>query len=223
MISRLTSVFTIFILSFLFLAGKLFLYDSKSINTYNNTLLSAYAQSSKGFLTWPFSKRTKYRRKDYLGRDSVFDRNPAQGQIEAYDPSIPKRCTGSVCVVDGHTGIDIGVDAGTVFVAAAPLRITGFTFLQGRRGKKVGVIHVDYENGYTGRYAHARLSRGIKIGDSIRRGQPFGFVERSDVGAAHLHFEILKSGIPVDPYDSITHPTGISLWTIYNKPQYDHE
>jgi murein DD-endopeptidase MepM/ murein hydrolase activator NlpD len=171
-------------------------------------------------LTWPFPKGTQYRRNDYLGRDSVFDRNPALGQVEPYDPAIPVGCSGSVCVVDGHTGIDVGVDVGTPFVAAAPLRITGFRTLPGQNGNQVGVILVDYGNGYTGRYAHAQLLDGVNVGDSIPRGQPFGYVEPSDIGASHLHFEIQRSGRPVDPYDSIVNPTGISLWTVYNDPQY---
>jgi murein DD-endopeptidase MepM/ murein hydrolase activator NlpD len=150
----------------------------------------------------------------------VFDRNPAPGQVEPYDPAIPIGCSGSVCVVDGHTGIDIGVDAGTPFVAADPLQITGFRTLPGQDGNQVGVILVDYGNGYTGRYAHAQLLDGVNVGDSISRGQLFGYVEPSDIGASHLHFEIQRFGRPVDPYDSIVNPTGISLWTVYNDPQY---
>jgi len=146
--------------------------------------------------------------------------NPATGQVEAYDPSIPVGCSGSVCVVDGHTGIDIGVDIGTHFVAAAPLQIIGLDSRQGRNGNRVGVIIVDYENGYTGEYDHAQLLDGIKTGDNISRGKPFGYVEASDMGASHLHLEIQKSGIPIDPYDSTISPTGISLWTVYNNPQY---
>ena len=173
-----------------------------------------------GFLTWPFSIGAQYTRNDYLGRDSVFDRNPAVGVVEPYDPSIPIGCSGSVCVVDNHTGIDIGVNVGTTFVAAATLRVTSFESLPGQGRKQVGVILVGYENGYTGRYAHAQLQNGVGIGDYIQRGQSFGYVEPPDVGASHLHFEIQKSGTPVDPYDSIVNPTGISLWTVYNSPQY---
>jgi murein DD-endopeptidase MepM/ murein hydrolase activator NlpD len=150
----------------------------------------------------------------------VVDRNPTAGQVEPYDPDIPIGCSGAVCVVDGHGGIDIGVEIGTAFVAAAPLRITRFDVVPGKNGNSVGVIQVDYRNGYTGHYGHAQLLSEVKVGDVIQRGQPFGYVERSDIGAAHLHFEIHRKGSVSDPYDSVVRPTGISLWTVYNDPQY---
>jgi murein DD-endopeptidase MepM/ murein hydrolase activator NlpD len=173
-----------------------------------------------GFLTWPFVQGTRFTRRDYLGRDSVVDRNLTLGVVEPYDPAIPIGCSGGVCVVDNHGGIDIGVEVGTAFVAAAPLRITGFEVVPGQGGNHVGLIWVDYRNGYTGFYAHTRLLDGVVVGDSIERGQPFGLVEPSDIGASHLHFQVMKAGQRVDPYDSVVKPTGISLWTVYNEPQY---
>jgi len=140
--------------------------------------------------------------------------------VEPYDPSIPIGCSGSVCVVDNHSGIDIGVATGTQFVAAADLTITGFETLSGYEGRPVGIIHVNYGNGYTGRYAHAQLLDGVSVGDFIPQCVSFGWVEDSDIGASHLHFEVQRNGVPVDPYDSVVNPTGISLWTVYNDPQY---
>lgn len=161
-----------------------------------------------------------YQRNDYLGRDSVFDRKQAQGVVEEpYDPSIPIGCSGSVCVVDNHFGIDIGVGTGTQFVAAADLTITDFRTLSGYEGRPVGVIYVSYGNGYTGRYAHTQLLDGVSVGDFIPHCTPFGWVMDSDIGSSHLHFEILRSR-ELDPYDSTVNPTGTSLWTVYNDPQY---
>jgi murein DD-endopeptidase MepM/ murein hydrolase activator NlpD len=139
--------------------------------------------------------------------------------VESYDPSIPVGCSGAVCVVDNHSGIDIGVPVGTHFVAAADLTVTDFRTVPGHERKPVGVIYVDYGNGYSGRYAHAQLAQGVSVGDFVRQCSQLGWVEESDIGASHLHFEIQRSGVPVDPYDSTLSPTGASLWTAYNAPQ----
>lgn len=150
----------------------------------------------------------------------MFDRNRKEGSVEPYDPSIPVGCSGGVCVVDNHSGIDIGVATGTRFIAAADLKVTGFQTLSGHEGRQVSVILVDYGNGYTGRYAHAQLFDGISVGDSVPRCAALGWVEDSDIGASHLHFEVVRGGNAIDPYDSMASPTGISLWTVYNEPQY---
>ena len=174
----------------------------------------------EGFLTWPFLKGTKYTRNDYLGRDSVFDLDPTIGKIRAYNSTIPTTCTGSVCVADNHTGIDIGVNIGTHFAAAAPLTMNGFQSVSGNNGKRVGVINVEYTNDTSGRYAHAQLLPNIEIGQKIPRGKEFGYVERSDIGASHLHFELNKYVVPIDPYADMLDKNSLCYWTVFNNPQY---
>ncbi len=122
---------------------------------------------------------------------------------------------------DNYTVIDIGVAVGTRFVAAAPVTITNYEILSGTNGRPVHVIEVDYNNGYSGRYAHARLLSNIKMGDTVEQCTPFGSVEKSDKSASHLHFEVVENSVPVDSYDSKVKPTGVLLWEDgKNWPQY---
>jgi murein DD-endopeptidase MepM/ murein hydrolase activator NlpD len=199
--------------------------DFQTITTPVVTQVGANTQRSlglmQGFFTWPFPEGTEFTRDDYLGRDSVFDRDPAPGSARAYDPSIPSVCTGGVCVYDGHKGTDIGVEIGVCFVAAAPLEIVEFDTVPGHGGLDVGRIHVRYDSDYTGTYAHAQLLPGIQVGDQISRGQEFGCVERFDIGASHLHFEVQRpSSVPIDPYADVAELSDPSLWSIRNDPQY---
>lgn len=179
---------------------------------------------AEGFLTWPFPSNTKYTRNDYLGRDSVFDEDSGVGFVRAYNPSIPTVSSGGLWVADNHFGIDIGVKTGTKFIATADLKITDYQRVPGQNGKTVGLIWVLYniqsENQFIGYYAHSVLMDGIKIGDVIKRGQPFGMVEDSDTGASHLHFQIQRLQQPIDSYRDITNSSAVSYWTKDNDPQY---
>jgi murein DD-endopeptidase MepM/ murein hydrolase activator NlpD len=105
----------------------------------------------------------------------------------------------------------------------------GYIRVPGRNGKTVGKIIVSYGSGYNGEYDHAILLDSVKIGDTISRGQKFGIVEASDVGASHLHFQLNNPGpidinnysyIPIDPYRDKTNPLAVSYWTKDNDPQY---
>lgn len=94
-----------------------------------------------------------------------------------------------------HEGIDFAAPTGTPIAAAA-----GGVVVTSEYHHQFGnMLEVDHGNGIVSRYAHA--SRLLaRVGDIVRRGQHI-----ADIGAtgratgAHLHFEVLVSGVPQDP------------------------
>lgn len=72
--------------------------------------------------------------------------------------------------------------------------------VRSRRGHG-NVIVISHEGGYETRYEHLSET-GVKKGRSVSKGQKIGTVGISGNSfAPHLHYEILKDGVPVDPVD----------------------
>jgi len=92
-------------------------------------------------------------------------------------------------------GVDIGGKAGDPVVAAAAGQVlyTG-TGIRGF-GKLIVIRH---ENGFSSVYAHNREIL-VKEGQTVSRGQRIAELGDSDADRPKLHFEIRKSGKPVDP------------------------
>ncbi len=94
-----------------------------------------------------------------------------------------------------HAGLDFQADTGTPILAAAG----GVVIAQEWHAAFGNLVEVDHGNQLVTRYAHASKVR-VRKGDLVRRGQHI-----ADVGATgratgpHLHFEVLVSGVPVDP------------------------
>jgi len=61
------------------------------------------------------------------------------------------------------------------------------------------LLIIDHGLGLESRYGHnSRLS--VRIGDRVTRGQPIATVgSTGNSTAPHLHLEIHKDGVPVDP------------------------
>jgi lipoprotein NlpD len=92
-------------------------------------------------------------------------------------------------------GVDIGGKSGDPVVAAAAGQVlyTG-TGIRGF-GKLIVIRH---ENGFSSVYAHNREIL-VKEGQNVSRGQRIAELGDSDADRPKLHFEIRKSGKPVDP------------------------
>ena len=92
-------------------------------------------------------------------------------------------------------GVDISGKVGDPVVAAAQGKVmyTG-TGIRGY-GKLIVIKH---DNGFNSVYAHNREIL-VKEGQNVTRGQKIAELGDSDSDAPKLHFEIRKSGKPVDP------------------------
>ncbi len=94
-----------------------------------------------------------------------------------------------------HTGIDIGVPVGTSVKAADGGKVT-FAGWLGGYGR---LVIIDHENGYSTYYGH-NSSLKVKAGERVYRGQVIALSGASgNVTGPHLHFEVRKNGVPVDP------------------------
>lgn len=94
-----------------------------------------------------------------------------------------------------HTGVDLASRRGTPNRAADGGKVI-FAGWQGNYGK---LIIIDHENGYTTYYAH-NDTISVSVGERVARGDIIGTVGTTgNVTGPHLHFEIRKDGVPLDP------------------------
>lgn len=93
-----------------------------------------------------------------------------------------------------HAGIDIGVNEGTVFVAAMEGTVT-YVSKQGGYGNHVYIEKDDV----TTLYAHCKTIY-VKEGDNISIGEQIGEVgQTGNATGPHLHFEVRKANRVVNP------------------------
>jgi len=94
-----------------------------------------------------------------------------------------------------HEGIDLAAPAGTPVWATAD----GTVLYAGKDGRYGKTVVIDHGGGFMTRYAHLKRIE-IKKGKRVERGDVIGRVGKSgNASGTHLHYEVLKSGVPVDP------------------------
>jgi murein DD-endopeptidase MepM/ murein hydrolase activator NlpD len=122
---------------------------------------------------------------------------PVEGRILSYygDRTDPFSGEGEI-----HPGVDISAGMGTPVHAAADGVISHAEYMNGY-GK---MVIIDHGNGTTTRYAH--LSRfEVVPGQEIRRGDVLGYSGATGrVTTPHLHFEVRRGGIPMNPMQYLT-------------------
>ncbi len=94
-----------------------------------------------------------------------------------------------------HQGVDFAGQSGSNVMAVA-----GGIVTRARRNGDYGkLVEIDHGNGYMSRYAHNKVLL-VKAGEVVRRGHviaKLGNTGRST--GPHVHFEILKDGVQIDP------------------------
>ena len=116
---------------------------------------------------------------------------PLKGTITSrYGPRNPTTPT----VPKYHTGIDIAVNEGTVFIASMAGTVETVSSV-GDYGNHVKIVNGDVMT----LYAHCKTIY-VKQGDEVAQGQQIGEVgSTGNVTGPHLHFEIRKENRYVDP------------------------
>ncbi|MEK7679713.1 MAG: peptidoglycan DD-metalloendopeptidase family protein [Deltaproteobacteria bacterium] len=94
-----------------------------------------------------------------------------------------------------HKGIDIAVPHGTEIYPAAD----GVVIFSGYKKGYGNTVEVRHGNGVVTRYAHCHKNL-VKQGDAIKTSDPIGQSGSSGRSTGpHLHFEVIKDGLYVDP------------------------
>lgn len=132
--------------------------------------------------------------------------NPVAGTIQSYADYLANRWDGRGFIVTApfasidashptpHTGIDMGQGRGGGAVLAAADGSIGLL-----RGVD-GVVELDHPDGYRTVYAHLRLPFERQTGARVMRGQLIGQVGATGTQLAHLHFEVKRGGVHLDPW-----------------------
>ena len=102
-----------------------------------------------------------------------------------------------------HCGIDIEAPEDSQVVAAAPGTITA-VYDDDRYGISIEITHVD---GFVTIYSNLSTKEMVEIGDEVVRGKIISGVGSTglfeSLEPSHLHFEMLKDGVYVDPQEYI--------------------
>lgn len=126
---------------------------------------------------------------------------------ERVDPFTGKRSV--------HHGIDIASPLGS------PVRTLGAGVVS-YAGNKIGygvMVEINHGNGYVTRYSHATTTL-VNTGDRVAKGQAIATVGSSGRSTGpHLHLEVLKDRIPVNPLSFLTQSGGIASATATPTPQ----
>lgn len=99
-----------------------------------------------------------------------------------------------------HYGVDLAAAAGTkvVSVADGTVTETGYGSINGN------YIKISHDDGFATHYAHLK-SVGVKKGQKVKAGGQIGTVGSTGYSTGpHLHFEVRKNGLVINPNDNFS-------------------
>ncbi len=100
-----------------------------------------------------------------------------------------------------HSGLDIAADQGANVLATA-----AGTVIAVEQDDLMGTtVVIDHGQGLTSSYSNLQAVPTVEIGDSVYTGSIIGAVGSTAIAesmrASHLHFEIAKDGVAIDPME----------------------
>ena len=110
-----------------------------------------------------------------------------------------------------HMGIDYSAPIGTPIFSVA----TGKVVHLGFNGAFGNLIILEHPGNYRTYYAHlSSYNTELEVGNEVRRGLEIGYVGSTGRSTGpHLHFELRKDGVYLDPYAV---KTQLDLWNMRN-------
>ncbi|HVP35446.1 MAG TPA: M23 family metallopeptidase [Terriglobales bacterium] len=111
--------------------------------------------------------------------------------------------TGSESKKKEHPGIDISARIGTEVRATAD----GVIDSVGQDKKYGNLVIINHENGYKTYYSSCS-EIFAKTGDRVKKGDVIALSGRTGRPTPHLHYEIRKDGLPVDPSEYLESDSG---------------
>jgi murein DD-endopeptidase MepM/ murein hydrolase activator NlpD len=108
-----------------------------------------------------------------------------------------------------HMGIDYAAPIGTPVFSVANGKVAHI----GYSGAYGNLIVLEHPGNYHTYYAHlSNFNVELEVGNEVRRGLEIGYVGSTGRSTGpHLHFELRKNGVYVDPYGS---KTLLDLWSM---------
>ena len=108
-----------------------------------------------------------------------------------------------------HMGIDYAAPIGTPIFSVANGKVAHL----GYNGAFGNLIVLEHPGGYRTFYAHlSNYNPELELGNEVRRGLEIGYVGSTGRSTGpHLHFELRKDGVYIDPYSS---KTQLDLWSM---------
>jgi murein DD-endopeptidase MepM/ murein hydrolase activator NlpD len=105
-------------------------------------------------------------------------------------------------LMDFHAGLDLSADRGTPVLATAD----GVVESAGYNGNYGNSIVLTHGYGIATRFGHLS-GYAIRIGQQVKRGDVIGYVGATGrATSAHLHYEILVGGRPINPLSLLSKP-----------------
>ncbi len=130
---------------------------------------------------------------------------PGATLTQAFGPTTctlePSATIGGVTYAHYHDGLDLAAPLGTPVLAAAD----GQVIEAGTASDGAVVVGIRHADGSETRYAHLQAGLPVRVGEAVHAGEVIGRVGMTgNTTGPHLHFELWRNGVAVDPQPWIT-------------------